>query len=94
MSDEIIRFNTEDAAKMQPVKPIIAKTFSLVKETDPILKEEIPEFDFNNLTINPNEFASTLVETCKLHKGYGLSANQCGFRHRVFVMGHGEEYVA
>ena len=94
MSDEIIRFNTEDAAKMQPVKPIIAKTFSLVKETDPILKEEIPEFDFNNLTINPNEFASTLVETCKLHKGYGLSANQCGFKHRVFVMGSGEEYVA
>ena len=94
MSDEIIRFNTEDAVKMQPVKPILAKTFSLVKETDPILKEEIPEFDFNNLTINPNEFASTLVETCKLHKGYGLSANQCGFRHRVFVMGHGEEYVA
>ena len=94
MSDEIIRFNTEDAVKMQPVKPILAKTFSLVKETDPILKEEIPEFDFNNLTINPNEFASTLVETCKLHKGYGLSANQCGFKHRVFVMGHGEEYVA
>ena len=94
MSDEIIRFNTEDAVKMQPVKPIIAKTFSLVDENDPILKETIPEFDFNNLNINPNEFSSTLVETCKLHKGYGLSANQCGYKHRVFVMGHGEEYVA
>ena len=94
MSDEIIRFNTEDAVKMQPVKPIIAKTFSLVDEKDPILKEIIPEFDFENPIINPNEFASTLVETCKLHKGYGLSANQCGFKHRVFVMGSGEEYVA
>ena len=87
MSDEIIRFNTEDAVKMQPVKPIIAKTFSLVDENDPILKETIPEFDFNNLNINPNEFSSTLVETCKLHKGYGLSANQCGFKYRMFVMG-------
>jgi peptide deformylase len=38
--------------------------------------------------------ATVLVETCKLHKGYGLSANQCGLRHRVFVMGPNEEYVA
>jgi len=94
MSDEIIRFNTEDALKMQPVKPQQATVFNLVPETDPILKEVMPEFDFNNKETTAIGLASALVETCKKHKGYGLSANQCGFKHRVFVMGHGEEYVA
>jgi len=94
MSDEIIRFNTEDALKLQPVKPQQATVFNLVPETDPILKEVMPEFDFGNTETTAIGLASALVETCKLHKGYGLSANQCGFRHRVFVMGYGEEYVA
>jgi peptide deformylase len=94
MSDEIIRFNTKDALKMQPVKPQQATVFNLVPETDPILKEVMPEFDFNNKETTAIGLASALVETCKKHKGYGLSANQCGFKHRVFVMGHGEEYVA
>ena len=41
------------------------ETFDLVPETDPILKEVMPEFDFTNPPVNANEFASTLVETCK-----------------------------
>lgn len=94
MSDEIIRFNTEDALKMEPVVPQQAKVYGLVNETDPILKEVMPEFDFKNPPMNPIELASGLVDTCKHYKGYGLSANQCGFRHRVFVMGSNEEYVA
>ena len=54
----------------------------------------MPEFDFKNPPVNPNEFASSLVETCKHHRGYGLSANQCGFSYRVFVMGTGDDFVA
>ena len=91
---EILRFNTEDAVQLEQVKPQLAKIFDLVPETDPILKEVIPEFDFSNTDINPINFASALVETCKANKGYGLSANQCGFKHRVFVMGSGDDYVA
>jgi peptide deformylase len=94
MSEEILRFNTEDAVKMKPVVPQQAAVFDLVPETDPILKEVMPEFDFNNTETTAIGLASALVETCKQYKGYGLSANQCGFRHRVFVMGSGEEYVA
>jgi peptide deformylase len=93
MSD-IIKFNTEDAVKLDVVKPQITKIYNLVSETDPILKKVLPEFDFNNPPVNPTDFASALVETCKLHKGYGLSANQCGFKHRVFVMGAEDDYVA
>ena len=60
--------------------------------TQPVMV--IPDFDFSNTPVDANAFASKLVETCKLHQGVGLSANQCGFLYRVFVMGAGEEYVA
>ena len=93
MSD-VIKFNTEDAVKLDVVKPQITKIYDLVPENDPILKEVMPEFDFDNPPVDPTVFASALVETCKSNKGYGLSANQCGFRHRVFVMGSGDDYVA
>ena len=92
MSDTII-FDTEAAIQNQPIMRQV-KTFALVPENHPALHEVLPEFDFSNPPISPNEFASTLVETCKLNKGIGLSANQCGFKHRVFVMGAGDEYVA
>lgn len=70
------------------------ETFDLVPETDPILKQVLPEFDFDTAPINTTDFASSMVETCKKYNGYGLSANQCGFPYRMFVMGAGEEYVA
>ena len=93
MNDDIILYDTKESFKTEVPKENIP-TFTLVPESDPILREVLPEFSFVNPEINPNQFASSLVETCKLYKGYGLSANQCGFRHRVFVMGAGDEYVA
>ena len=93
IQNDIISFNTEQEVKIpKPVKQV--EIFKLVPETDPILKQVLPEFDFANPPVNPNEFASKLVDTCIAHKGYGLSANQCGFPYRVFVMGANEEYVA
>jgi peptide deformylase len=93
MSD-LIKFNTEDALKPEGIVPQDIPVFELVPEDHAILKEVMPTFDFDNVPVNPNEFASSLVETCKLHRGYGLSANQCGFRYRVFVMGAEDNYVA
>jgi peptide deformylase len=91
MSDEIIKIDTGVQAQTGLPAP---KVFRLVHETSPNLKIPLDEFDFSNPPVNPNEFASTLVETCKLHKGYGLSANQCGFPYRVFVMGADDNFVA
>ena len=88
MSDTLV-FNTEEG-----MTKITVPTFDLVAENDPILREVLPEFDFKNPPVDPKEFASSLVETCIQRNGYGLSANQCGFKHRVFVMGTGSEYVA
>jgi peptide deformylase len=91
MSD-IFKINTEEVVK--DLVPQQIQTFNLVSSDDPILRETLPEFDFANPPVNPMEFASSLVETCKKHQGIGLSANQCGFRHRVFVMGADDSYVA
>jgi peptide deformylase len=89
---EVIKFDTVSAVKNEGYIKI--ETYFLVDESDDILRERVEEFDFDNPPVNPNEFASSLVETCREHNGFGLSANQCGFKHRVFVMGSGEEYVA
>ncbi|NBP01716.1 MAG: peptide deformylase [Proteobacteria bacterium] len=90
MSD-ILRINTDDASGTQIQQ---VKVLPLVPENDPILDEVMPEFDFSNPPVDPTFLASQLVETCIYHKGLGLSANQCGLKHRVFVMGAGNEYVA
>ena len=93
MSD-IFTYNTEEIAKKPnaPIRQI--PLFKLVPDNHPILRKTLEPFDFINRPVNPNEFASSLVETCKDHKGLGLSANQCGFPYRVFVMGAEDNYVA
>jgi len=90
-TEDIVLYDTAEAIKPQATK---IETFDLVPPDHPALYKILPEFNFDESPINPTDFASTLVETCKKHNGIGLSANQCGFEFRVFVMGAGEEYVA
>ena len=92
-TEDIVLYDTTDAVKIKPTATQV-ETFDLVPPDHPALYKVLPEFDFENAPINANSFASTLVETCKKQNGIGLSANQCGFEYRVFVMGAGEEYVA
>lgn len=89
MNENIIINTEQETTTLEKIE-----TFPLVTELHPALHETLPVFDFANPPVDPMKFASSLVETCKKFKGLGLSANQCGFRHRVFVMGAGEEYVA
>jgi peptide deformylase len=93
--DKIKLYDTEEEYNkvFKSPEPQI-ETFELVDPSYPTLHISLPEFDFDNSPINPADFASLLVETCKKNNGLGLSANQCGFEYRVFVMGAGEEYVA
>jgi len=92
MSD-IISFNTEELAKNKVEQPKVP-LFKLVPEASDILYEVMPEFDFTNPPVDPVAFASSLVETCKSNRALGLAANQCGFKYRVFVAGHGDDFVA
>ena len=91
MNDDVIVFDTNSAFQFPTTT---TKKLELVPENDPVLHEVMPDFDFQNPPINPEELSSSLVETCKTNQGIGLSANQCGLRYRVFVMGAGDEYVA
>jgi len=89
-NENILLYNTEDKVKVEEkVQP-----FSLAPPTEETFAQVAPEFDFENAPVNPNEFASRLVETAIKHKTLGLSAIQCGFNYRVFVMGSGDQYVA
>lgn len=90
---EIIKFNTEKSITGGEYSQVV-DVFSLVDEFDPVLTERVEDFDFSSPPVDPQVFASQLVETCKLKGGFGLSANQCGYKYRVFVMGAEDEYVA
>ncbi len=92
MSD-IISFNTDELAKNKIEEPKVP-LLNLVPERSDILYEVMPEFDFGNPPVDPIAFASSLVETCKSNRALGLASNQCGFKYRVFVAGHGEDFVA
>jgi peptide deformylase len=60
----------------------------LVRNTDPILSEEMPKYDFADDDAIPHatELAHTLAQSCIHHDGLGLSANQLGLRVRAFIM--------
>jgi peptide deformylase len=94
MSNILVFDTQKEGYGLEPPKPTKIANFKLIENQHPVLREVLPEFDFTNPPVNPNEFASALVETCKTENGLGLSANQCGFKHRVFVMGAKEQYVA
>ena len=66
---------------------------SLVKSDDPILREEMPLFDFANPPCDPIELAKNLTETMLANNGLGLSANQVGLRYRVFAISCNPVYV-
>lgn len=91
---DVIRIDTNPYKNEPTVQKVEIEIFPLVPETHPALRKFLPEFDFSNPPVDPNKFASSLVETCKEHGALGLSANQCGYEHRVFVMGSNDSYVA
>ena len=68
--------------------------FDLISPYEPILKQKLEPFDFNNPPMDPLILANSLVETMNKAGGIGLSANQVGLPYRVFVMGNGKESFA
>jgi peptide deformylase len=60
----------------------------IIKFPDPILRERMPEFDFSNPVVDPQELEKQMLEAMYQNNGLGLSANQVGIQARMFVMGH------
>jgi hypothetical protein len=63
MSD-VFKIDTTEVSKVEIPQQEI-KTFDLIPSDLPVLYQELPEFDFSKPQVNPNEFASTLVETVR-----------------------------
>jgi peptide deformylase len=60
----------------------------IIKFPNNILRERMPEFDFNNPEFDPKELEKNMIQLMFEHDGIGLAANQVGIKARVFVMGH------
>lgn len=60
--------------------------YDLVDCNDPILREELAQFDFANPPTDPIQLAHDLAETMIHNEGLGLAANQMGLPYRVFAI--------
>ena len=65
---------------------VIDLSRELVKDDNPILREDMPKFDFAEPPIDPIMLAHILAQSVIKHNGIGLAANQIGLRHRAFIM--------
>lgn len=61
----------------------------LVSEKDPILKKVMPDFNFDNPIMDPNELVKKMHKVRKKDGGIGLAAPQIGIETRVIVIGMG-----
>lgn len=83
-------FITIDTSIQKQTK-IVYEPYKLVSEDDLILKKVASPFDFSR-GIDVVEVVQRMVETAKLHRGFGLAAPQCGLDYRIFVFGAEESY--
>jgi peptide deformylase len=60
----------------------------IIKFPNPILRERMPDFNFENPIMDPKELEKQMLEFMYTHDGIGLAANQVGIHTRVFVIGH------
>ncbi|NDG30410.1 peptide deformylase [bacterium] len=58
----------------------------LITFPNDILREEMPDFDFENPVMDPMVLEKEMIELMIAQRGIGLSANQVGIRARVLVM--------
>ncbi len=58
----------------------------LITYPDPFLKQQLPEFDFKNPTVDPRKLEEDMITVMVESNGRGLAASQVGFNARVFVM--------
>ena len=60
----------------------------LLPEGHELLEQKTIPFSFWSPPIDPHEFQDELIENMLHYDGVGLSANQIGYKHRVFAMNH------
>ena len=58
----------------------------MIVKTEKELREKCPKFDFDNPLVDPLELKKELIEVMFDYAGLGVSANQIGYKTRVFAM--------
>ena len=58
----------------------------LVQSSNPILREVMPQFNFEKPEMDPKTLSDTLAEAMTKYGGLGLSACQIGIRARAFCL--------
>jgi peptide deformylase len=86
--DDFLVINTTAPTRVveEPILPL-----PILSDGHPKLAERMEEFDLSQV-MNPEiqKFIKQLKLTMTTYGGLGLSANQCGIRFRMFVMGSDE----
>jgi peptide deformylase len=78
--------NVIQNGRVEPLQ-LYDDSLPLLNEVMPEYKDALPNFAMNNLV-------KQLKLTMKLYGGIGLSANQCGIRARVFIIGTDQFQIA
>jgi peptide deformylase len=60
----------------------------IIKFPNDALRQQIPEFDFANPTVDPIQLEKDMIETMFAYDGIGLAAPQVNIPVRMFVMGY------
>jgi peptide deformylase len=86
--DDVLVINTNAPTRVPQVPQGDILLLPLLTDDHPKLAEKVDEFDVSQIT-QPEiqKFIGELKLTMKSYAGLGLSANQCGIRLRMFVMG-------
>jgi peptide deformylase len=63
----------------------------LVTEKDPILKQALEVFDFDDPPVDPIELFNEMADFMVEKRGIGLSASQVGLPYRMFIFGHPDD---
>lgn len=59
---------------------------NLITYPNPILNNQLPDFDWDNPVVDPKLLEEQLVKLMWEHNGIGLAANQAGVETRVFAI--------
>lgn len=87
MSDDVLIINTESPISTKPIR-LSTEPLSVFDDRCPTLREVMPEFHVQEIrTPQVQNFIDRLKRTMVIYDGIGLSANQCGYRLRMFPMG-------
>jgi peptide deformylase len=87
---EVLTINTESGiVQDEKVEPL-----TVFDDKHPFLNIELPEYTEQLPNKRMSHLIKRLKMTMKLYGGIGLSANQCGLKDRVFVMGTDQFQIA